>query len=416
MTSAPWLQRIDPWSVAGWFACMLILSLPFAHSAALRNVSLGIALLALIAGWRRIAPPRIPLLWLLGAWALLGLMSLVRAVDRDYSGSELYTELRSILVFILFFALANAIWLQRFRVAFLVATALAFLSALYWQLFLHWGSTGAFFNGPGMYSTFLIAVYPFALTWMLWRSATRDERLLHAAIVVSILAGGAITQNRMFWIVVALQTVVIVIALQGKSTSWVALGRRAAVALAAVVVFGGALYGISSTRYKLDPTSPDAVAETITSDIRRGIWQHAVTRIAQSPIVGYGFGRGSLRQEFREKFGGGLYWHAHNVLLNAGLSMGVAGIVVVFLLFAAMYRLLRAAWRGADAALRPYAIAATVMVIGMFAKNMSDDLFYRQTVLIYFAMAGMVLGAAARAQRVAAASDRPARNEIARAC
>jgi hypothetical protein len=61
--------------------------------------------------------------------------------------------------------------------------------------------------------------------------------------------------------------------------------------------------------------------------------------------------------------------------------------------------MLWSASRSGNAALSSYAIAAVAMVAGMFLKNMTDDLFIRQSALLYWAVAGMVLGADARHRR-----------------
>jgi hypothetical protein len=39
------------------------------------------------------------------------------------------------------------------------------------------------------------------------------------------------------------------------------------------------------------------------------------------------------------------------------------------------------------------------MVVGMLGKNMTDDLFIRQSALLYWALTGMILGAHAKRQR-----------------
>jgi O-antigen ligase len=387
------LTKLDWHAVAGVFACIVLLTLPFAHSVAIRTIALGLAWVAALAAWRQLAVPRIPLLWLFAVWAGLALFSLTWAVDRDYSASELKTEvLYPFLVFALFFALGEQPWLERFRRTLMAATLLAFVSAVYWAVFSDWGYTGGFFNGPGMYSTYLVGVYPFALVWLLRRESSVRERWLHVAVLAAVLAGGAITHNRMLWIVLAIQTVFVFVALPGAMSR----RRRVTIAMVPVLVLGAALYAISSKRFVVDPAVPEAVGETLAKDVRPRVWDWAAQRIAERPLTGAGFGRGALREAFRAQFGDPQLWHAHNTILNYGLGMGVWGIALIVLIFGLVLGMLWRALRSGDAALAPYALAAVAMVIGMFAKNLTDDLFVRQSALLYWAIAGMTLGAHAR--------------------
>ena len=384
------LTKLDWHAVAGVFACIVLLTLPFAHSVAIRTIALGAAWLAALAAWRSLAVPRIPLLWLFAAWAGLGLLSLTWAVDRDYSASELKTEaLYPFLVFALFFALGEQPWLERFRRTLMAATLLAFASAVYWAVFSDWGYTGGFFNGPGMYSTYLVGVYPFALVWLLRRESTVRERWLHAAVLAAILAGGAITHNRMLWIVLAIQTLLLVAIWQGAGS------RRRAVVFAtmAAFAFGATLFAVSAKRATIGLAS---ATDQIAADIRPQLWDWAAQRIVERPLTGAGFGRGALREAFQSKFGHPTYWHAHNIVLNYGLGMGVWGIALVIAIFGLALAMLWRALRAGAATLAPYALAAVAMVIGMFLKNMTDDLFIRQSALLYWAIVGMVLGAHAR--------------------
>jgi O-antigen ligase len=387
------LAKPDWHAVAGVFACIVLLTLPFAHSVAIRTIAGAIAWAAALAAWRKLAVPRIPLLWLFAAWAALGLLSLTWAVDRDYSASELKTELLyPVLTFVLFFALSNVQWLERFRRALMAATILALVSAAYWAAFSGWGRTGGFFNGPGMYSTYLVGVYPFALVWMIRRDSSMRGRWLHVAVLAAILIGGAITHNRMLWIVLALQTAVVLVAWPGMASR----RRNVAIAVVPALLFGAALYATSSKRFVVDPAVPEAVGETLTKDIRPRLWRWSVDRIAERPLTGAGFGRGAMRDSFRVEFGDPTFWHAHNTVLNYGLALGVGGVILILAIFASVLGALIQTLRERDPEISLYALAAVAMLIGMFAKNLTDDLFIRQSALLYWAIAGMVLGASAR--------------------
>jgi O-antigen ligase len=121
-----------------------------------------------------------------------------------------------------------------------------------------------------------------------------------------------------------------------------------------------------------------------------------VDRIAERPLTGAGFGRGAMRDSFRVEFGDPTFWHAHNTVLNYGLALGVGGVILILAIFASVLGALIQTLRERDPEISLYALAAVAMLIGMFAKNLTDDLFIRQSALLYWAIAGMVLGASAR--------------------
>jgi hypothetical protein len=158
-------------------------------------------------GWRRLSPPPLPFRGLFGAWIALGLASLVHALDRKYSAGEMQTEvLYSILMFVVFFAITDRRWLERFRRVVFAATALSFASIGLWWFSDRASSTYAFYNGPGLYSTYLVAVFPFVLLWTIGRDVAPRERWWSATLLAGVLVAGAVSLNRAFWIVAALQT------------------------------------------------------------------------------------------------------------------------------------------------------------------------------------------------------------------
>ena len=78
----------------------------------------------------------------------------------------------------------------------------------------------------------------------------------------------------------------------------------------------------------------------------------------------------------------------------AALQTGVLGLAAFTALMAAL------AWAFAATARRtgglPLAIAGLALLAGYLTKNLTDDFFFRPSSLIFWAMAGMLLGLAAR--------------------
>ena len=393
-------------TVAGVAAGGVLAVLPYAHLTALRNVILYAGLIALALGWRHLSGQRrrdaMPMVSLLIAWASLGLLSLTWAVDRAYSASELQSEvLYAALVFALFFFLADRVWLKRwFQVV--VATSLLSLLVVGWRFGV--GDTGLakFYNGPGLYSTYLCVVYPIALIGLLQPDQSWRVRAALIGVRVVVAVGGWLTVNRTLWIVMGLQTLLVIVLAPGRGGPGgvrTALAVRASIALAALALLAATLYAVSASRFSIAPNTPNAssaIAQTATSDIRGKIWPYALKRIAERPWTGAGIGRGALREDLRATFGSGLIWHAHNVVLNFGISLGVPGMILIVGIFIVVLAQFTRIWRNGPAWLRPYALAAIVIVVGLIAKSMTDDFFYRQTTLIFWALIGMIVGAASR--------------------
>jgi O-antigen ligase len=86
--------------------------------------------------------------------------------------------------------------------------------------------------------------------------------------------------------------------------------------------------------------------------------------------------------------------HGHNVFLDATIQLGVVGLAVFASLLGALaWAFARAGRRVEGAAL---AITGLAVFTGYFAKNLTDDFFFRPNSLLFWAIAGMLLGAAAR--------------------
>jgi len=65
------------------------------------------------------------------------------------------------------------------------------------------------------------------------------------------------------------------------------------------------------------------------------IWDFALRTYQQAPLLGYGFGNARCVPEADEKLGGiyqNLTLHPHNAILQAGMELGTAGIVLIFAL------------------------------------------------------------------------------------
>ncbi len=93
--------------------------------------------------------------------------------------------------------------------------------------------------------------------------------------------------------------------------------------------------------------------------------------------------------------------HAHNTFLNRALETGLAGLAAF--VYPAGFGRHRVPARRAERRPDTAAIGAAglALVAGVIVKNLTDDFFVRQNALLFWALVGAGLGAAAAARRSA---------------
>jgi O-antigen ligase len=123
-----------------------------------------------------------------------------------------------------------------------------------------------------------------------------------------------------------------------------------------------------------------------------------VEKVMERPVLGHGYGREIVRGDFRSALAAAgraaAYFHGHNVFLDTVIQLGAIGIAV-FLAFLAALAMGFAQARHVENGL-PLAITGLAMLAGYLVKDMTDDFFFRPNSLVFWAIAGMLLGLAAR--------------------
>ena len=119
-----------------------------------------------------------------------------------------------------------------------------------------------------------------------------------------------------------------------------------------------------------------------------------MARIMEHPFIGAGFGRGVMNKAYRDIMPDSNkdLWHAHNFVLNYGVSMGIPGMLVILLLFGALGRQYLEFCRSPDRKLKLLGVCGIALVLGVFARNMVNDLFLRDGALLFWALNGSFLG------------------------
>jgi O-antigen ligase len=395
-------------TATAWVAALFLACSVFSHTVALRLLLLaaGIVLASIAVAKekeiRAVPPVWIPfLLW--GAWALF---SYAWSMEPERTLKEWRNEV---------FYTAAGLWVcyvgSQARSAarvFLPVVAAAAVAACAIALrdFARGGQDYAagWHGGPGDHSSALLVLAPCAVmaAWYLHRAgAPRWQAMTPWLVAALLLTSSYYTLNRTVWAGLVAEALLIGALLLRRSRALenVAFGTGAKIAtssVAVVVVATGLalmLHVHAQREAVVDPAS-------LTRDSRLEVWRETVERVAEKPLVGYGFGRGILREELRaELHGSHNLWHAHNYFLDALLQIGVPGLLLFLLLLAVTVREGWRASRDPDYGVAACAIALLGVVAGTVVRNMTDTILVRQNALLFWGVVGALLAAGSRSRR-----------------
>ena len=388
-------------------AAAFLLVAPFPSSAGWRVFFLLVAAGALAwQAWRGTQPldlTRIPRFFAIAAlaWIALCVVSLAWSVDPGYTLDELRREIAyGGLAFLVLFSATRTPRDLHAGIAMLFAGAFL-LGVGEWLRFLlpgvAWARKASM--GPGPYSTQVVLLAPL-LVLLAWPRPVGLERGLRVtlAVGVALVVAGIASDSRILWVALMVSAVV------AFTAFWIETpadhpGRAAArrMLIAALVLLP--MLMVVATEYKLRYYPRAATSmEAFSFDERPLIWKVASSYARERPWLGYGYGReiigARISGELEQAKLGQPYNHGHNVVLDAELQMGVPGVIAFILLMASLVAaFLRARKREGGV---PLAIVGVAMVAGYLTKNLTDDFFFRPSSLVFWAIAGMLLGLAAR--------------------
>ena len=387
---------------------LFLLVLPLNHNMALRLLALVLAGAVAIRHALNNPTPQVPLKLPLALWAGIATLSLTWSIDPLFSLNELKTEIGyGMVAFFSFYILTHSereweLWLQAI-VAGMVATVVLALWANRANLLDFHNYDWDWQHGFVAYSTYLITILPCLI--YIWLKIPREKFLRNPPwllLPIFLLAGYA-TLNRMFW----LASSSVFLAWTGLWWARHGRGRRSGTMLAATL--GGALLLtiLFVTVAKQRPadtvirppnanTAANHIVNTFEHSERYDIWRFWLARIAEKPLTGVGFGRDLPHFVYLDmkpkEWHALMFAHAHNVLLNYALQLGIGGLAAfMFLLGALVHRF----WRLYHSPLEEASligICGITTVVAMLSKNMTDDLFWRGDALLFWALMGILLG------------------------
>jgi O-antigen ligase len=392
-------------------ACVYVATVPFRHVFLLRLLALAGAVIFCWAqsGFR--FPWDLPLLLPWTLWAVIAGFSVLFAANRAQAASDFQHE-------ILFAFVAYATWYElakrRIAVRWLAVTLAAAVAAVLASIVVALVADSESmalgdYTDVGTISTFLVTALPVLLALMLRAAPRSPQRVAAATLVVACLAAGASTQKPMFGFATGVEVIVFALF---SMRSWRTPRRSATIAAVVALVAGLAVVSLfvgSQSRIALYAPGT-SVIEFLAEDPRLDLWRFAVAQIAAHPWIGAGIGKWTSQQAFYGEFHDAYRMHAHNVFLNRALETGLPGLAAFVLLQGA---LAIAFWRQSLSGVRRNAalgVAGLALVAGVMTKNLTDDFFLRQNALLFWSLAGAVLGAAARHPGAVTALGAPARS------
>ncbi|GLU35239.1 O-antigen ligase family protein [Trinickia caryophylli] len=410
-----------------WLSCPLIaFAAMLAHMAAPNNM--GIALTFVAVFWSGLSQPRAAGRWpLVVPIALWAAWSLAAVAWSAYPAVSFHAWLDEVLYPLLVFW---GFWLFASQVgradcpayACLAAcVALALISLFCWgrlqpptpETFpLH------FYPRVGHSSTLALFAIP-VFTGLLMRG--RKRWLGVVGVLLGVFIGFA-SLNRFFWPAVAVTLFVALFPLyrRNRKLAVVILAVVSAAGAAAVIYGAMQRFGGLGTAPAAGPqiehrvqTQPPMAAfdDALAADTRPMLWAFYAREAVRHAWLGVGFGKPLPGMALRPEMPSSLLaheplapTHAHNLLLNTWLQTGLPGLLLQVLLFASLAARFWALRRVDEWV----AAAGIALVLGMMAKNFTDDFMWKTTMLAFWAFAGLLLGAGTRSARQAALRSAPA--------
>lgn len=290
----------------------------------------------------------------------------------------------------------------------------------------HW------YPGPGDASMFaILCVAPIYVAWRTTSVSTAPVRAIRrerVALVAawSMFAFVLITTNNRNAVLVAPGALILASLLdrRARRESKPSIGKRvrmtaprsariARYVFAALLLFAtiAAVLEIGSRerlRYLHEPLAGESAAiELLSKDTRPAIWRYYIVRGLEHPWIGMGFGRtvpglGWRTESDRELAAvePNAYIHAHNVLLNWWLQLGIVGLVLLGTAMAVLVKTAARFVQAADASRRPAARlvyqAVIVTLVATLARNFTDDFLVYAMATTFCVVIGALLGEAAR--------------------
>lgn len=351
------------------------------------------------------------------AWWLWSTASLHWTVEPRFSVREWETELQyGAFVFIAFFiALRDDYDFRAFVTTLLVSFALLGVLLVATTLITGKFDPEKWHHDVGVWSTHLVEIAPlllFVLVGYDGNSATRKRVLVFSALLVLLLLNARLTDNRIVWLAfgATFGVAAVAAALRWRTTFLVLPWRFVAPIAALFILLGFAFADVAQEKAALYYPRNASISASLENDPRIALWKAAVEKIGEAPWLGYGFGRGILREVLPAEMHDRAMTHPHNTFVGQWLETGIVGLLLFLSMLGALaWRYVRFI-RDPDGSLAMAGIVGLSLIAGFVTKNLTDDFFYRSNAKLFWALNAILLAYAVVRQR--AARTAPADTEI----
>lgn len=366
--------------------------LPFAHTVALRLTCLTLLLVLALYSWYRGPVPKLPLKLPIALIAIYTAASLYWTVNLDYSLGEVKNEIGyTFVAFFTFFVFTNSLGrLKIFIISLATGAGVVACIALYsyhqkglWDNTAYSGMVHDF----AAYVVFIAPIIAFAF----FIAKSWPVKLAMLVIAAICITAGYYTLQRQMWPALAMELIVLsgLLLYPAKWRPWKKLVIAATfiICAASIVPIGIVI------KNEIPWTEPQKIAEVVLNDVRpQQIWVNSWKAIEQRPWFGAGFGRRIFYMAYpdlRVYMG----WHAHNIFLNRWIQLGVVGIVLMLMVFAAIFWHFWQFYRTTqNRQLQLVGAFGLTFVIGVISINIFNDSMVRHFSLLFWSLMGMWLG------------------------
>jgi O-antigen ligase/tetratricopeptide (TPR) repeat protein len=235
---------------------------------------------------------------------------------------------------------------------------------------------GIFFGHPSVVGSYLNIVLPLAIV-RLGRGRTMQAKMWWTMILLAYLAMHYLASSRAAWLGLAS----LLVGMAGLKYGPLLLGalrvqkpiftRRQLLLWAGIgsLVLLGGLTLLPALSRQIQKGAHGTLSD------RLDIWQYAIQKISEAPIVGHGPGSPLfLYAQRSDALGKDEVFHSHNLLLETGLNGGLVGLLLIFWMGGWVIRAWLSSWRNTapGTAKRDALIAYAGVGIGLVVQGMLD--------------------------------------------
>ena len=380
--------------------------LPFTHTVAIRLSFLLIAFIALMFIYPFKPLQKFPCKKILLLWMLFPLLIIPFAWDINYSLNEIKVELGySFMAFSLFFLLSYQ------KVFFIKSALFAAIFSLIcvslwglWNSYWHdgiWLET-AQHNGSASYISYTLILIPLLIFAYFLVSQYRS---LIIAIAALLIVTSFVSGQRIF--VVALLAEMLIFIFWAKHSF--NLNTKKLVFVSSIFILLSMIFAVISLLNRFEG-SIEAAIHYQQHDPRLALFSIPIDLIKNAPLIGYGFGRDTmlhvlggkavLEQILSTYPQGYQYSHAHNLLLNYAIEVGLVGLMLFASVFICLFKYYYDSAKQSKLLVAVAGMVGMAILLGFLIRNQSNDMFYRDISLFFWSIQGVLLGFIAKMTRI----------------